>query len=202
MGTRALETKSTYQAKGVIAFLIGRNNPRAPYLFYVPIALGLAAWALSRGAFPARTVAGLLGLGALTWTAIEYGLHRFAFHSTREYSWLRPISSGLHQLHHQSPDDEDFVTSPLIFSFPVYLLVLSVLRLASGSWIVTALLGIGVLSGYLFYEWVHYSTHHRPARTALGRYLKRYHMYHHFKHPDRLFGVTTPLWDYVFGTRI
>jgi sterol desaturase/sphingolipid hydroxylase (fatty acid hydroxylase superfamily) len=25
-------------------------------------------------------------------------------------------------------------------------------------------------------------------------------MVHHFKVPDQLYGVTTPLWDFVFGT--
>ena len=29
---------------------------------------------------------------------------------------------------------------------------------------------------------------------------RRNHMVHHFKRPHQLFGVTTPLWDYVFGT--
>jgi sterol desaturase/sphingolipid hydroxylase (fatty acid hydroxylase superfamily) len=30
---------------------------------------------------------------------------------------------------------------------------------------------------------------------------KRYHMQHHYKTPDQRFGVSSPLWDMVFGTK-
>jgi sterol desaturase/sphingolipid hydroxylase (fatty acid hydroxylase superfamily) len=32
-------------------------------------------------------------------------------------------------------------------------------------------------------------------------YSKRYHMQHHYKTPDERFGVSSPLWDMVFGTK-
>jgi sterol desaturase/sphingolipid hydroxylase (fatty acid hydroxylase superfamily) len=31
--------------------------------------------------------------------------------------------------------------------------------------------------------------------------VKRYHMLHHFRTPDARFGVSSPLWDIVFGTK-
>jgi sterol desaturase/sphingolipid hydroxylase (fatty acid hydroxylase superfamily) len=58
----------------------------------------------------------------------------------------------------------------------------------------------GMLGGYAAYEWIHYSTHYRAARTGVGRYLRAYHLAHHHKSPKTRFGVTSPLWDYVFGT--
>jgi sterol desaturase/sphingolipid hydroxylase (fatty acid hydroxylase superfamily) len=30
---------------------------------------------------------------------------------------------------------------------------------------------------------------------------KRYHMQYHYKTPDKRFGVSSPLWDVVFGTK-
>ncbi|MCX7670270.1 MAG: sterol desaturase family protein [Anaerolineae bacterium] len=38
-------------------------------------------------------------------------------------------------------------------------------------------------------------------RRGYLKFLKRYHMMHHFKQPDAYFGVSSPLWDMVFGTR-
>jgi sterol desaturase/sphingolipid hydroxylase (fatty acid hydroxylase superfamily) len=58
----------------------------------------------------------------------------------------------------------------------------------------------GIALGYVWYDLGHYAWHHLQPRTAIGRYLRAYHLRHHFKTPDRGFGVSTPLWDYVFGT--
>jgi sterol desaturase/sphingolipid hydroxylase (fatty acid hydroxylase superfamily) len=30
--------------------------------------------------------------------------------------------------------------------------------------------------------------------------LKQYHLRHHYKDDDVGFGISSPLWDYVFGT--
>ena len=56
------------------------------------------------------------------------------------------------------------------------------------------------LVGYLAYDYTHFAIHHRSPRTRLGRYLRRRHMLHHFVTPDARWGVTSPLWDWVFRT--
>jgi sterol desaturase/sphingolipid hydroxylase (fatty acid hydroxylase superfamily) len=58
----------------------------------------------------------------------------------------------------------------------------------------------GLLTGYIAYDMTHYYTHHGKPRSRVGKYLKRYHLAHHHKEPDRLFGVSNPLWDVVFRT--
>ena len=58
----------------------------------------------------------------------------------------------------------------------------------------------GLTAGYLWYDLTHYATHHIKPRTALGRAQKAHHMQHHFQTPELRFGITTPLWDWVFGT--
>jgi sterol desaturase/sphingolipid hydroxylase (fatty acid hydroxylase superfamily) len=37
-------------------------------------------------------------------------------------------------------------------------------------------------------------------RSGYLKYLKRYHMAHHYKAPDALYGVSSPMWDVVFRT--
>jgi sterol desaturase/sphingolipid hydroxylase (fatty acid hydroxylase superfamily) len=58
----------------------------------------------------------------------------------------------------------------------------------------------GLIAGYLTYDMLHYATHHIPMRGRYGKFLRKYHMLHHFKTPDQRFGVSSPLWDRVFGT--
>ena len=57
------------------------------------------------------------------------------------------------------------------------------------------------LTGYLIYDLGHYAQHHLPMRSGYAHYIKRYHMPHHYKTPTQRFGVSSPVWDYVFGTK-
>ena len=58
----------------------------------------------------------------------------------------------------------------------------------------------GFSLGYLIYDLTHYATHHFAMRSGYLKYLRRYHMMHHFKTPNARFGVSSPVWDKVFGT--
>ena len=58
----------------------------------------------------------------------------------------------------------------------------------------------GFLVGYLIHDLTHYATHHLPMRSSFAKYLKRHHMIHHYKNPEIRFGVSSPIWDFVFGT--
>ena len=60
---------------------------------------------------------------------------------------------------------------------------------------------LGNLLGLLYYEWVHYVAHipFKPL-TPYGRWIKKYHLWHHFKNEKLWFGVTNPAGDYVVGT--
>ena len=57
------------------------------------------------------------------------------------------------------------------------------------------------LIGYLTYDYTHYAIHHFPMRNPVAAYLKRYHLQHHFAGSDVRFGVSSPIWDFVFGTK-
>ena len=48
---------------------------------------------------------------------------------------------------------------------------------------------------------IHYATHHFRLRRGWMKALKRNHMLHHYRTPDMRFGVSSPVWDIVFGTR-
>jgi 4-hydroxysphinganine ceramide fatty acyl 2-hydroxylase len=59
----------------------------------------------------------------------------------------------------------------------------------------------GVVLAIFHYEWVHYVAHipYQP-RTALGRWIKQYHLRHHFISEKFWFGVSNPSMDLLGGT--
>lgn len=60
----------------------------------------------------------------------------------------------------------------------------------------------GGLIGYLCYDMIHYYIHYGSPRNQYFYHLKRYHYNHHFVNHDKGFGISSPFWDEVFGTKI
>jgi sterol desaturase/sphingolipid hydroxylase (fatty acid hydroxylase superfamily) len=58
----------------------------------------------------------------------------------------------------------------------------------------------GFGTGYVVYDSIHFAIHHWSMRNPLARELKRHHLRHHFTDEHTGYGVSSPLWDYVFRT--
>jgi sterol desaturase/sphingolipid hydroxylase (fatty acid hydroxylase superfamily) len=58
----------------------------------------------------------------------------------------------------------------------------------------------GFVFGYLTYDMLHFAFHHFPMTGRIPKYLRAYHLRHHFKDDGTAYGVSSPLWDYIFGT--
>jgi sterol desaturase/sphingolipid hydroxylase (fatty acid hydroxylase superfamily) len=54
--------------------------------------------------------------------------------------------------------------------------------------------------GYAGYLFVHYIVHAYPPPKNRLKQLWINHSVHHYKDGKKAFGVSPPLWDYVFGT--
>jgi sterol desaturase/sphingolipid hydroxylase (fatty acid hydroxylase superfamily) len=50
------------------------------------------------------------------------------------------------------------------------------------------------------YDLTHYALHHVPLRGRTLRRLRAHHLRHHYGDHERGFGVTSGVWDWVFGT--
>jgi sterol desaturase/sphingolipid hydroxylase (fatty acid hydroxylase superfamily) len=72
--------------------------------------------------------------------------------------------------------------------------------LATRSWSGGATVIAGVIAGYMAYEAIHLRIHSPAAGGALLRTLRKHHYYHHFANDQVCYGVTSPLWDWVFGS--
>jgi 4-hydroxysphinganine ceramide fatty acyl 2-hydroxylase len=61
---------------------------------------------------------------------------------------------------------------------------------------------MGLHSFLIMYDILHYYFHFGPEmQLPIISKLKKNHMKHHFRDSNRGFGVTTTLWDWVFGTQ-
>src|SRR5207302_343757 len=135
----------------------------------------------------------LLATGWLTWTFIEYVIHRFwMHHKTADHG--RSISQG-HQHHHHHPSELQVNTRQRI-----YMLMILIGSCLVAIWLHNYFTFItGICIGMLGYMHLHKFLHTRAADRFFKRLL-RYHIYHHCKYPDTCFGVSTTLWDNMFGT--
>ncbi len=145
-------------------------------------------------------------IGLLVWTFMEYTLHRFLFHFKPRNKLQERISFLFHGVHHAQPQCKTRLVMPPAVSIPMglafyglFYLVLNVI-LGLPHWV--APMFSAVLLGYLAYDITHYATHHFRMRSGYLKFLKRYHMAHHFRDWNAAFGVTSPVWDKVFKTEL
>ncbi|HLL03060.1 MAG TPA: sterol desaturase family protein [Myxococcaceae bacterium] len=176
-----------------------RVHPRTPFLFYIPLTWALFTWALYSGTTTLVRAAIFLPLGFLTWVGLEYCIHRYFFHWEGNGPFTRWLHEITHGYHHKYPDDVDRLVMPLGASIPMASLIAGSLWLVGSlQWTVPYFLG--VVWGYLWYDFLHWSTHHRTPRTAWGKALRAHHMAHHFATPDRNFGISHRWVDLLVGS--
>jgi len=143
--------------------------------------------------------------GLFFWSLAEYILHRFVFHFQPRTPAQEKLTYLFHGIHHHQPQCKTRLVMPPVVSIPLAgifygLFVLFVgMLLGLPGWVGPMVSGFTI--GYLTYDLTHYATHHFPMRRGIFKYLKRYHMMHHYKTPDQRFGVSSPFWDLVFKTK-
>ena len=175
---------------------IGTAHPMLPGIWLLVAAFGIYQGATS--SLGAAGTGALVAIGILIVTLIEYALHRVVFHMVPTTPKARLRLFILHGYHHDFPNDKRRLVLPLAFIVPIASIVALACWLALPQhWLP---LFAGVCIGYVAYDWVHYYTHHFKPKTALGKWLVRYHLLHHYDSPNHRYGISSPLWDLVFGT--
>ncbi|XP_008787352.1 dihydroceramide fatty acyl 2-hydroxylase FAH1-like [Phoenix dactylifera] len=144
-------------------------------------------------------VALMVGTGVFLWTLIEYTLHRFLFHMKTKTYWANTAHYLLHGCHHKHPMDGLRLVFPPAAAAILCVLFWNLVKLFATPSTAPALFGGGLL-GYVMYDCTHYYLHHgQPSKNPV-RNLKLDHMNHHFRVQNKGFGITSKLWDIVFGT--
>lgn len=141
----------------------------------------------------------LIVYGLVLWTFIEYLMHRFLFHPHYAVDSFQRLAETLHGIHHQKPKDPTEILTSASKSIPPSFLILGMLWLVTGSFLSSAGMITGVWVGFMYYEWTHYRVHTSNSSKLLDWHRRR-HFHHHFVDNGAYFGVTSPLWDFVFCT--
>ncbi|ORZ24502.1 hypothetical protein BCR42DRAFT_446440 [Absidia repens] len=167
--------------------------PFAAYQFSKSLALSGGANVLSGFSF---------GLGLLIWTLLEYLLHRFLFHvddhlPDHQIAFL--LHFTLHGFHHYLPMDKLRLVMP-----PTLGIALAYPLINLGHFLFPPVMAYAVIAGgvvgYVMYDCTHYYLHHAKVFKYHFKEMKKYHMAHHYKNYEDGYGITSKLWDAVFGT--
>jgi sterol desaturase/sphingolipid hydroxylase (fatty acid hydroxylase superfamily) len=176
---------------------LSRVHWSMPLFVYVPVILALLV--VSGQLLAPAIIVGMVALGYLIWTLIEYFGHRYLFHWEFPGAFGRRIHFLIHGVHHDHPNDPLRLVMPILLSGPIMIVAWIVASLLFGTTLRYPTLA-GFVTGYLAYDMVHYYTHHAVPTTKLGLTLRRLHLMHHYRDHDKGFGVSAPYWDFIFGT--
>jgi sterol desaturase/sphingolipid hydroxylase (fatty acid hydroxylase superfamily) len=173
-------------------------HPATPVILYGPL-IGLMLYlALARQKLSIVAVLVFFVIGALIWTLLEYVIHRYAFHYEPKTRWGKALHFIMHGVHHDYPNDATRLVMPPVVSIPLAVIFSILFMVTLRRFAPAALAGFGF--GYVCYDSIHYATHHFSMKRGIWRWLKQYHLRHHYQDDQAGYGVSSPLWDYVFKT--
>ena len=142
----------------------------------------------------ATIVAGACGM--LSWTLLEYLIHRWMGHDRR----FRRSPFGIEHIRHHIEGNYFAPTWKKLAIAAVVMAVLCVPAIAIAGVASGVTYVAGLIACYGVYEWLHRREHTHAARGSYGSWARRHHFHHHFVDGRTNHGVTTPLWDLAFGT--
>jgi sterol desaturase/sphingolipid hydroxylase (fatty acid hydroxylase superfamily) len=183
----------------VDSFIRQPSSPWLPVALYGPAALAGVFWGFLGQRSPVWALVLLPPAGFLLWTLLEYVLHSGAFHNPAGSPFLRAVQAS-HLGHHDDPENPRMIVARLATSLPAAVGFFGLFWAGFRSAKLAGLLMSGLLVGYLAYEVLHFAIHRWRRWRWLLRPLVRHHLYHHHKDSTRCYGVSTPLWDWVFRT--
>ena len=175
-----------------------KTHPLVIWGMYAPVLLLLPYYSISSLSLEAWQVVLVFLGGMFFWTFTEYILHRFAFHYHPDTDRGKRINYVLHGNHHEYPRDRERLFMPAAPSLIIASMFFMVFYLVLGKYSFPFFPGF--MFGYLIYGSMHYAIHAWNPPFKWMKPLWRNHHLHHYKHGDLGFGVSSTLWDHVFGT--
>jgi sterol desaturase/sphingolipid hydroxylase (fatty acid hydroxylase superfamily) len=177
---------------------LSRTHISIPLVIFFSFATALLYWSITHTSLSALQTTGMFLLGVISFTWVEYNMHRYVFHM-HTYTKLRAtLQYVIHGVHHEFPKDKDRLAMPPLLSVTIATILLLLFRLILGDLVFSFLPGFIV--GYAAYLSVHYIVHAYQPPKNFFKVLWVNHAMHHYKNGDLIFGVSSPLWDYIYGT--
>jgi sterol desaturase/sphingolipid hydroxylase (fatty acid hydroxylase superfamily) len=198
-GTSVPKNKGTKQLfKNPVLEKLSRTHISIPLAIFFTYAAVLLYWSITHTSLSAGITIGMFLLGFISFTWVEYVTHRYVFHMGTFTKAREKLQYTIHGVHHEYPKDKERLAMPPLLSITLSTVLLLFFRLILGDLVFSFLPGF--LVGYAFYLSVHYMVHvYQPPKNVF-KILWINHSVHHYKHGEYVFGVSSPLWDYVYGT--
>jgi 4-hydroxysphinganine ceramide fatty acyl 2-hydroxylase len=177
--------------------MMTKTHPIVIYCMYFPIIIFMLYYGTaSKGINPIWELVLFLS-GALAWSLFEYFMRRYLFHMAVESDRAKKFVYVMHGVHHEYPRDKERLFMPpvpsLVVSSIIFLLFYALMGWKALSFFP------GFLFGYIVYGSMHFAIH-AFAPPRFMKALWRNHHLHHYKAPEKGFGVSSVLWDIVFRT--
>ncbi|GAB4014448.1 MAG: hypothetical protein Fur0010_12550 [Bdellovibrio sp.] len=174
-------------------------HPIVPLVMWAPVALACYYYAFFVQGLTIGELLAVFILALLVWTLTEYSIHRYVFHFDSKSAFGKRIIYLFHGIHHDDPDDATRLVMPPVPAVLIMAVLYFLFKMMIPQQFLYAFMGSFIV-GYLCYDYIHYATHHFPMTSKLGKYLRKYHLQHHHSKEESKYGVSNPLWDYVFST--
>jgi len=175
-----------------------KTHIAVPLTVFGIISVGLFIYGVREGYFGILTGVALFFGGLLSFTLIEYIMHRFVFHLIPKTPKQEVFAYKVHGVHHDYPKDKDRLAMPIPLSLTLSTGFYFLFKLFMGSFVFAFLPGF--LIGYASYLGVHYMVHAFQPPKNFFKVLWVHHGIHHYKDPGNAFGVSSPFWDVIFRT--
>lgn len=190
-GTKPLFTNPVLEA-------LSRTHIAIPISIYLLSSAGLGWYAFTHTVLQRIMILGLFGLGILVFTLVEYVTHRGIFHMDLTNAIKSRLQYTFHGIHHEYPKDQTRLAMPPALAVLIGSSLFGVTFLLLGE--AAYAFFPGFLVGYAGYLFVHFIVHaYQPPRN-LFKWLWINHAIHHYKDDTLNYGVSSPLWDYIFKT--
>jgi sterol desaturase/sphingolipid hydroxylase (fatty acid hydroxylase superfamily) len=180
-----------------------KTHPLVIWGMYLPIMGTMIYYSAGHFGLPGGGIAGLFFSGMFFWTFFEYIMHRFVYHFVSANKAVQRFVYIFHANHHEYPRDTQRLFLPPVPSLLIAsALFFSMYGVGSLSHRVSWVFAFypGFILGYLLYASMHYAIHAWRPPFKWMKPLWRNHQLHHYKQQERGFGVSSTLWDHIFGT--
>jgi 4-hydroxysphinganine ceramide fatty acyl 2-hydroxylase len=175
-------------------------HPATPLVIFLPVVIYFSYTGFTVFSIPVFYYLTTFIFGLFIWSFTEYVLHRFAFHIKADTNIKKYIYFMIHGVHHDYPNDGTRLVMVPAVSIPLATVFYYAFRYLLGVAYINAFFP-GFITGYLIYDMMHYAIHHFKMRGKVLTAIKKHHFKHHYETSKKYFGVSTPLWDYFFGTK-
>jgi sterol desaturase/sphingolipid hydroxylase (fatty acid hydroxylase superfamily) len=156
-------------------------------------ALAFLALGLTRFSGPWVVAGGVAIVAFMSGGLLEYAVHRWVLHGPPS------LARRGHAQHHAEP--RALISTPLFVVMTGALAIWGLLGLVLPAGL-AALLVFGLYARYNYFALVHHWQHHRGPELVCVAYLGRLQRLHHLHHHRQVvnFGISTTMWDRLFGT--